>query len=440
MRFSLPVWSWALYDFANTIFYGVVVTMYLPNYVIEKCGGEHLPYTLATIPAMLLAAILAPALGEIADRSGRSRWFVGVFSLLCATASCLLAIPTEPLPILVLFALALLAYNFALVFYNAMLPSVANDQDMARVSGLGVGVGYLGNVFAFPIARAVVAAFDGDPRAAFVVAGVLFMSFTIPLLMACKDRPPRPRSGSSRGALAAVRDNFEVSRRLVRDAVTQRGLLYFFLGNFLCADALNAVYQMMVPYIEGSVGLGLDKFWPMIGINIVAFPAAVWLGSIGDRTHPKPVMIVGALSFLAAVAVPQLLLEVFGGPDRAAHPVAIEDARPWQWCAAAALVVFGSFGVGGVLGAARKWLCRITPPEQHGGYFGIYGLTNKLSLIGLLMFSWLRDATGSYRGSVLFLVAELLIACALLGRAARDRAAPPEITAATPSAASLPGS
>jgi MFS transporter, UMF1 family len=415
---SRAVWSWAIYDLANTIFYGVVVTMYLPGYVKGLTGGAYTPYSLAFLPAMILGAFAAPWLGAWADRSGKARAGVLAATVFCALASCGLALADGATAVLVTFALALLAYNVALVLYNTLLPHVARDATLARVSGLGVGLGYLGNVIAFPLAAFVVARADGDARAAFVLAGVLFLVFTAPLAFACPDPPVRSAAQRTGDEFTALRD---VLRRCLRD----RGLFCFFAGNFLCADALNAAYGMMVPFIEDDSGLGLAKTIPMLALNVVAVPAAIGMGFIGDRTAPKPVMIAGAISFLLAVAIPQALIELANAGALPATWMADDATPPWKLVAASALVICGAIGVGGVLGAARKWICRLTPPAEHGVWFGLYGFTNKLSLIGLVAFTALHDRRGDYRGSVLFLACELGVACVLLAAAPRERVAAP---------------
>ncbi len=419
-EFSLPVWSWALYDFANTIFYGVVVTLYLPNYVIGLSHGLKTPYAMATPPAMIVGALISPALGVLVDRTGRAKRYTLLSTLACALFCCALALPSSALPVLVCYSLALFFYNAGIGFYNAMLPAVSTDRDMARVSGLGVGLGYLGNVFAFPIAALVVKYAGGDPRPAFVLAAILFVLFTMPLLFFCPDPKPKPAAETNvaAGARNAIARHFRTTHDLLRRCLRDKGLLLFFAGNFLCADALNAAYQMMVPFIEDEKGLGIDKFMPMLLINIAAVPAAIGMGAIGDRIGPKPVTIAGAISFLVAVFVPQVLIEMNGHgflPDSLL--VVYGRYAAWRWIAASALVIFGAIGVGGVLGSARKWLCRLTPASEHGAWFGVYGLTAKLSLTGLLVFTILADRRGDYRDSIGFLVIELLVACGLFGAA-----------------------
>ncbi len=403
------VWSWALYDFANTIFYGVVVTFYLPLHVKEMCGGKTAPFALAFFPAMIVSALVSPSLGELADRTGRAKRFTMIATVLCCACSAALALASTPAVLLALFAVSLLAYQSAIGFYNALLPSVADDAVMARVSGLGVGLGYLGNVFALWAARGVVNAAGGDVRPAFVLAGALMAVFSLPLAFFCRDRVPAPTGAAARVSLPAlVRSNLGASARLVRRAATDRGLLLFFLGNFLCADVLNTVYSFLRLWIESPSGLGLPPFPVMIALNIACLPAALLLGALADRSGEKRVTLIGVVGLLAAVVVPQALTTFVASSG--------EGSRV-RFVAGAVVVVAGAIGVGGLLGASRKWLVRLVPASEVGGWFGVYGLTSKLSLLSIGPFALLVDASGSYGGSVMLLAFLLCIGLVLLARA-----------------------
>lgn len=409
------VLSWALYDFANTIFYGVVVTLYLPGYVLGLTGGEHTPYSLALFPPMILSALLGPVFGEIADRTGRARVYVFRWTLLCCACSALLAVPRSAVLVLVVYACAQFAYQSALSLYNAMLPAVAKDADMGRVSGLGVGLGYLGLVFAFPVAAGVVKLADGDVRPAFVVAGALTLLFTLPLYRFCPDPPPQ--GGMGGGVWKAIATHFGASLALVKRAAADRTLRWFFLGNFLCSDALNAIYYWLAPYLSSpqSLDAGEYKVMVLIGINVAAVPAALWLGKIADSRAAKPVMLFGTLSLLLAAAIPQAFVEL--------HERGACSRGTMQVAGCAALVVFGALGVGGVLGAARKWIYRLVPKAEIGAWYGVYGLFSKVSLVSQLAFSLLADASGGrYRWSIAAVGIVLVLALLALSKVPRDSA------------------
>lgn len=401
------VWSWALYDLANTIFYGVVVTGYLPAYVIDgMCDGEHAPFALAFYPAMILAGLVSPALGELADARGVSKRATVLASLVCVAATLALPLPSEPLPLLALFACALFAYQSALVFYNALLPSVADRSVEGAVSGLGTGLGYLGNVLALPLAMVLVARADGDARPAFVLAGSLFLGFLLPLAWFVPEAKVVRREAAPFRFGTTLRRTFD----LVRSMRGRPGLTMYFVGNFLCSDVLGSIYAYLMPFVRSPQGLGIDAaIGVLFAINVVAVPTCVVMGRLADRHGAKRMSIVGALALGLAIGIAHGVASAARGDASSwLHDVRFGLAT-YQWIGVLAVVGFGSIGMGGVVGASRQWLLRLVPSHEVGAWYGVYGLTGKLSLLSIWPFAKLRDVTGGY-GASIALLAVLLVA------------------------------
>ena len=145
----LPVASWAMYDFANTVYSGIVVTAFLPLYLTIELGRPLSDFGIANTLSMILAALISPFLGCLPDRTGRTKRY-----LLWATGACILctaalSAPGSPVvAILAVFFLSNVAYQVAMVFYNALLPTVATPERQGSVSGWGVALGYIGVIAA----------------------------------------------------------------------------------------------------------------------------------------------------------------------------------------------------------------------------------------------------------------------------------------------------
>lgn len=401
------VWSWALYDLANTIFYGVVVTGYLPGYVIDgMSGGEHAPFALAFYPAMILAGLVSPALGELADARGVSKRATVVASLVCIAATLSLPFHDQPLPLLIAFAFALFAYQSALVFYNALLPTVSDVRTEGAVSGLGTGLGYLGNVLALPLAMVLVARADGDARPAFVLAGAMFLLFALPLAFFVPE---------SRGALrpqVALRVGSSLRRTfdLLRSIRSRPGLAAYFLGNFLCSDVLGSIYAYLVPFVKSAQGLGIESaIGVLFAINVVAVPTCVVMGRMSDRHGAKRMSIVGAIALGLAIGVAHGLASAARADADSWLHRSVGGFALYQWGGMVAVVGLGSIGMGGVVGASRQWLLRLVPAHEVGAWYGVYGLTGKLSLLSIWPFAKLRDVTGGYGASIALLAVLLAI-------------------------------
>jgi MFS-type transporter involved in bile tolerance (Atg22 family) len=135
-----PIISWALYDFANTIFSANIVAIYVPLWVTQELVGKDIHYSLALSASMLAVALTMPVLGALSDRWGKRKPLLLLFTVVCACATGGLgAWSTLPLA-LCCFAVANSAYHGGLVFYNALLPAITGEETRGRVIGSGCRV------------------------------------------------------------------------------------------------------------------------------------------------------------------------------------------------------------------------------------------------------------------------------------------------------------
>ena len=120
------IFSWALFDFANTGFYVIVITFVGPNFFIPVlAGGNEAVWGTTISVSMLLTALIGPVLGSIADASGRKKFFLGIFTALCTLATAGLFWATGPALLgmaIVLVILANVGFEGGTIFYDAFLP------------------------------------------------------------------------------------------------------------------------------------------------------------------------------------------------------------------------------------------------------------------------------------------------------------------------------
>ena len=145
----VTIWSWALYDFANSPFSTLVVTFVYAVYFSRVIVGDETLGTVlwtrgVSLSAILVAAI-SPLAGAVADRGGYRKLFLVLSTLVC-TAVCVWLYFVQPGQIsraLVGFVIANTAFELGMVFYNAFLPDIAPPGKIGRISGYGWGLGYL---------------------------------------------------------------------------------------------------------------------------------------------------------------------------------------------------------------------------------------------------------------------------------------------------------
>jgi UMF1 family MFS transporter len=244
--------SWALYDFANTIFSANVIAIYFPLWLTQELGGADIHYSLALSASMVAVALTMPLLGTLSDKWGTRKPLLFLFTIICASATGALG-PWASLPFaLCCFVLANYAYHGGLVFYNALLPAVTGEGTMGRVSGLGAAFGYLGAIcgviMVIPFVSGRLWRWDvpflsgGGNAAAFLPTAFLFLIFSLPLFLWVKEdeiSKIRKEEGLWR-ALIKVKDHPQILR--------------FLLARFLYLDGINTVIVFMSIYLVNVAG------------------------------------------------------------------------------------------------------------------------------------------------------------------------------------------
>jgi UMF1 family MFS transporter len=235
---ALERWSWALYDFANTIFSMNIATLYFAVWLVSDLGSSNTLYASASALASALVVVSIPFLGAISDaRRRRKRWVVGFTLLSCAGCAAIGILGQTSLPltgeqmtgaatapvgwtpgvrelgwVLVSYTIATYAYQAAQPFYNAMLPELVPPEEQGRMSGLGVAVGYVGSIVGvmlvlpfftgslpvigslgpqvMSLLRSIPFTERGGRVSTFLPTGLLFLAFSLPLVFFCRDHDP----------------------------------------------------------------------------------------------------------------------------------------------------------------------------------------------------------------------------------------------------------
>ncbi len=145
--------AWAMYDWANSAMVTTIITAVFPIYYANvACKGvfdldeARRRYATATVIGMVIIALLSPVLGTIADLKGDKKKMLGGFMALgvFAVAGMFFIYQGDWILASVLFILANIGANGSFVFYDALLPHVAREEEMDRVSTAGYALGYIG--------------------------------------------------------------------------------------------------------------------------------------------------------------------------------------------------------------------------------------------------------------------------------------------------------
>jgi UMF1 family MFS transporter len=299
---------------------------------------------------------------------------------------------------LLLFALANFAYQAALIYYDALLPDVARPESRGRLSGIGVGLGYLGSIVA-ALLYGLTTDTDGRTTAlSFVMVASLFAIFAIPLFALVRERRTLP---GDRFRISDALRSWTQLRSTVAHARERPGLLRFVVARFFYSDPINTAIAVMSLFAIHAVGYTEGEArGVLIVLIVVAVLASFGWGWLADRIGPKRTLLLVLASWVVGLLIIGLVLE-----------------RTTFLIAGA---ILGS-GLGGVAVTDRLFLIRLAPAERMGEMFGLFGLVGKLSaVVGPLMYGGIvlilqpQLGTLAYQIAILSLLVLMLIGLAIV--------------------------
>jgi UMF1 family MFS transporter len=407
-RLTKGQFSWALFDWANQPFFTVVTTFIFAPYFASVVVGDAVRgqalWGYGQAAAGAAVALLSPVLGAIADAGGRRKpWIAGFVALCCASSFALwFATPGMAAPGWIVLAVALgaIGVEFAVVFNNAMLPSVASPGRLGFLSGFGWGLGYLGGLAALfvillgfalpeqPLFGLDKAAHEPD-RLSGPLTAIWFALFVVPLFLYTPDEPRRSP------ARAALREGLATLARTLRSLGSHRNVLLYLVAHAIYNDGIAAVIGFAGIYAAGAFGWGTTELG-LFGIAMAAIAALSCFagGRLDDRIGSRRT-ILGALALLAAGAV---------------GAVAVDSQPAFLACAA----LLG-LGFGPAQSASRTLMARLSPAGLTTEFFGLYALSGKATaFLAPLAVALATDAFASQRAGLVSVLLFFVIGAAAL--------------------------
>lgn len=396
--------SWALYDFANTVFSMNIATLYFSAWLIADLGRSNTLYAVANGIASALVVLSIPLFGAISDATQRRKpWVVG-FTLIACASLMLMAIlgqtglpligegianPRPSLPgvspgfalfgVLGAFVLANYAYQGAQPFYNAMMPELAPVEYRGRLSGIGTALGYVGSITgvlltfpfftgAIPLIGALPEGVLGSLRSiipftghggrvsTFFPTAILFLLFSLPLIVFCRDH--NVQLGARR---VRWRDAFGDVKRTLEDARKYPGTLRFLLASFLYQDALGIIVTTMALYAIYVMGFtkGTEATLLLV-LTIPAIFGSYAIGRMVDRLGPKRSLSWVLIGWIV------LLIALLLAPTRMSF-----------WIIGAGI----GFIFGGIPTAERPLLLSLVPDMEAGRFFSLMVLSSRAAAV-----------------------------------------------------------
>ncbi len=408
------VWSWAMYDFANSGYTTVVLTTVFNAYFVGVVAAGRSWGTLALTAALSLSYLAVmltmPGLGARADARAAKRRLLFTSTAGCVAGTALLATVGRGDVAWGLLCLALSNYCYCIgeSAIASFLPGLARSESLGRVSGWGWSFGYCGGMLALGVALWIAAHAEAQGQAAedfvpwvMLSTAALFALAAIPSLLWLRERAA-PGGRAPQALFAGLRRAWRETRL---DFPDFRRLLLC----IACYQAgITVVITLAAVYATEVMGFRMQQTMLLVFlVNIAAALGAFAFGYVQDRVGHKRALAATLLGWLLMVAL----------------AVVAEDVRTF-WAAAA----LAGLCMGTSQSAGRAMVGVLAPTRRPAEFYALWSFAVQLAaVVGPLCYGLVVWATGgNHRLGLLatgvFFVAGLVVLAGLdFARGLRSR-------------------
>jgi len=395
--------AWCFYDFGNSAFAVVFVTVYNAYYANHVVPGDAGPdwwaYTVSL--SMALVALSSPLLGGIADHAGARKRMLAIYTVVGIAATLCFSTVGEGAVVLgfLLGVIANTAFEGGIVFYNAYLPAIAPASRHGRISAHGFAIGYVGSLLA--LGAAAWLANIGWIKAVWAVVAVQWALGAIPALKYLPSDKPTGLSVTE-AALTGLRKTAQTWKSVMGMQQMRR----FLAGYFLYMDGVNTVITFAAVYATTELNFSATETISMFAmVQLTALVGSLVMAGPSDRRGPRWAVMQSLIWWTFVV-----VLAITTGAEGFAF------RKPAFWFVAG----LAGLGLGSIQAASRAFMSHLVPTGREAEFFGFYALCGKTgSILGPLLLTGLGALLGSLRLGLIS-VAVFLVLGYWLVRGVRD--------------------
>lgn len=393
------IWSWAMYDFANSGYTTVIITAIFNAYFVSVIAGgaewATLLWTTILAISYAIVMVIGPVLGAWADRRAAKKRM-----LLYSTVGCVLAtLALAPLAaqgsnllwlVCIVFIASNVFYALGENFTAAFLPELAKSEHIAKVSAWGWSLGYVGGLVTLGACLTVVTTQQAAGAAAtsyvpwtIVVTAVIYAAASLPVFLFLNERAtpqadvaPAPLLVKLRASLAQLSKHPDLRR--------------FFLAGIAYQAGLAVVITLASVYAAEALGFKMaDTIKLLLVVNVSAAIGAFVFGYVQDRIGHKPTLVVTLLMWITTVIVAY-----------------VWHTKTGFWIAAnMAGLCLGASQSGG-----RALVGVLSPKSKVAEFYGLWGLVVRLAgIVGPMLYGVVTWVTGGNHRLALLLTGGMFV-------------------------------
>jgi UMF1 family MFS transporter len=210
-----------------------------------------------------------------------------------------------------------------------------------------------------------------SPWLVFPFGGIVFFLFSLPMFINIPERIPFKEETIT---WKLIRKEIYSLKQLIHRLKKEPNLRNAFLANFLAVDAVNTALLFFTTFLLNAIFYNMDEDArvaattnQMLALTLTAIVMSMVFGWLADYIGSKRAFLLAVLAMGSAALCGCLL--------------------PRGYTFYISVTLFGGAGLAGVWTAGRKLFADITPVGQEGDIFGLYGMANKSSALGTILFA-----------------------------------------------------
>lgn len=387
--------AWTMYDWANSTFATTIAAAVLPVYYSTVASANLAPHeatsnwAFTTTIALVLVALLGPILGAMADFTGAKKRFMTIFVVIGVFGTALLYLVKSGdwLMASVFYIIGSIGFAGANVFYDSLLPHIANEDEIDQVSSRGYAMGYAGGGILLAINLAMIMLSPDHlteimTRISFLTVSVWWFVFTIPLWKNVKEPPRRILAAEIgfnpvKASLSRLSSTFKEIRKY-------KELTKFIVAFWLYNNGIGTIIFMATIYGTELGFSATTTIGTLLMVQFVAIPFAFLFGWLSKKIGTKKSILLSLLIY-TLIAIGGYFL--------------YKEIHFWLLGFAVAMVQGGSQ-------ALSRSLCgRMMPKSKSAEFYSFFSVSEKIAgTVGPLLFGVVSRMMGGSRLSIVSLI------------------------------------
>lgn len=413
--------GWAMFDFANSSYTTVIITVVFciifPRIVVGD-GPEYrlgnLLWSTSLSISYLVVLLSAPILGAIMDYTGSKKKFLfGSYLLtVIATAALFFVGPGSIALGMFLVVLSNIGFSYSESFVSSFLPDLGPPEDLGKISGYAWSLGYFGGLISTAIVifglNAGVYTLENFSNLRLVgpVTGLFFLLAAIPTFLWVKERTvhrPLPVNESYFAiGINRIKKTF-LDLRDYEDLVILLASFFFAYAGLSIVIAFTFIYGDQV--VKWS---RLTQMLMFILTQFTAAGGALLFGIIQDKWRAKQTFILTLLLWIISVSL------IYGVVDVTAFLNSLTGSSLKAEHVFLVVGCIAGLGLGSTQSACRAMVGLFSPNTKSGEFFGLWSFTGRLSsIVGLMGLGLLQVIFGLQKAilvcSFFFFIAVVIV-------------------------------